>query len=369
MIYIIDSGQSNAQCRAVGGRFPVNDRVKFWNNQSDVVGNLNLGDSFVALDRHNAPFTNSCNNIFAHAADHIARSTGLDVRVVQVAKGGTPFSEWDGKSSPMYERMISVLSAAGVSNADLFLWHQGEGDNAAGYSTYAARWSDFIQNLESDGVINSDTKIVIGELAPRSIENMHPVQHSLVNHRTDIAAIKTLPTSDGTHFDADGVIEAGEIYAKRTLLMMGVDFIPRTNETLGDYVGGDGDGNLSLINEVNTPIPIKCKVGDSRLISVDGAFVAPLDGDYLFNCTCYGNAHRMRLKLLNYDSSEIRTLAYSGKKDVINNNPILSGSYAMRMHEGQVVFLGINQSSGADITLTAGLVERYSNMTVIRLDN
>ena len=132
-----------------------------------------------------------------------------------VGKGSMSLSNWESKSSPMYVRTKAVLNRAKVSKVDLVLWHQGEADSNNGYQTYASRWNGFRANMLSDGFTHINTKFITGEISPLYPVHINSILKGLEDSKTRLAEIGHLPTKDGTHYTAQSLILAGEIYARR----------------------------------------------------------------------------------------------------------------------------------------------------------
>lgn len=216
-------GQSNAEGRGAGGIWQFSNYLSCWNNQSGRDDALNLGDAFLPPEYGEMPFRVDTNNFMPHACEAIHRELNEPIRFVIVAKGGIPISEWtDGTArGPMYDRLVAVSTAAGVTSYDGFFWHQGESDNGIS-GAYAAKWSALLGFLETDGFITASTPVVMGTPLP-TISSITPVIRSIADADSrialaDIAHLTHL--SDNLHFDGPSAYPAGRIYAAGYLSLL-----------------------------------------------------------------------------------------------------------------------------------------------------
>jgi hypothetical protein len=221
--YYLASGQSNMVGRGSGGPTTFSPLLKVWNNQNDLSDLTNLGTAWVDPELSQRPFVNGKNNLAVHAANHIALTTGDDVRLIIVAKGDTSISEWFSASvrKAMLNRITAVLSAAGVTALDGFWWHQGEADDTtsrAGY--YPGRWAAMISALTTDGNLTSTTPIVMGEVSP-NYTIIPPVLQGIADADSRIrqAPNRLFETYDGIHFTGSELARIGLVYAGLQMLL------------------------------------------------------------------------------------------------------------------------------------------------------
>jgi hypothetical protein len=218
VITILGMGQSNAQGNQSGGPDFTSSTIEVWNNHADRDDLVNIGTSWSPMTIGQPPFNIAgSNNMMAHAARWVEITTGEPVRLILVSMGGQSINKWTdaaGNRGPLYYRMLAVLAAAGITDpVDLFPWHQGEADNGTS-GTYAARFAAMLSNLMADGVIDANTKIVIGETSPASA-NILPVLRSLASAQVKVAHLSILPTApDGIHFTGPSLSEAGRLMAE-----------------------------------------------------------------------------------------------------------------------------------------------------------
>lgn len=215
MLTFLGMGQSNGEGRGVGGSFDISPLVTVWNNENGRDDLLALGDSFVQPDRDAAPFVNGRNNLFVHAASQIAIDLQEPTRLIFVTKGGQPIGSWYAASArqAMYLRMRAVLAAAGVSHVDGVFWHQGEGDENNNHQTYLGRMVTIWRCLREEGLTSWRTPIILGETAAAYPKiNATLTYIAWASPYTEIARLRNLPTSDGTHFTGPALVTAGGLY-------------------------------------------------------------------------------------------------------------------------------------------------------------
>lgn len=352
------SGQSNAVGRGEGGVFPSHSLVQVWDSQNDRDDLTALGTGFVTANRQSAPFVDSCNNLGYHAARYLADMIGEDVQLVIVAKGSQSISKW-ANGAPMHERIKAVLSAAGISAVDAFLWHQGEGDEVLGSGTYAEKFTQLLTDLESEGIVGATTPVIIGETSPTH-PNINAVLRGLEGGRVRCARLTHLNTlSDGTHFDGSALVQAGWQYAK----CLHDFFLTPWGPSMGEYVSAFGFQAQTLSSGADTKIPVQAFAGDGSWI-VNGSFKAKKAGLYHFSARGYLDGGRLRLKLLDASGAELQFLAYSGGQDDAANNAIICGFADIDLAEGDIVSLGLTHSKGAAVSLTATAAAKHCRLSV-----
>lgn len=260
---VLMSGQSNAIGRNGGGtvRNAIDSRVKVWNNVNPLGIN---GTAFGPVLFGQVPFDTTANeyrqNIgawFCHAA---AQALQDEVRYVLVAQGGTPISEWvtsDDGSAPMAAEIEAVWAATGQDPAQVFLWHQGEGDSGGSASTYKTRFLELVSRLKANGIIAPDCLIVIGGISPsttvRANFNANALHALAAENGNFFYADPTgLATSDGTHFLGPDLRKFGYRYwdaVREQLLEEGptmADLYALVNE--GGTPGEEGTGVNKIAN-------------------------------------------------------------------------------------------------------------------------
>lgn len=212
---ILCSGQSNSMDHAIGGDFNISPRVTIWNNACEVLdATTYLGSSFGPVNRLQPPFISGGVSIFPRMASNIADALGEDVRIILVSHTGKSIDNWVGancSNGVMLNRILAVLSAAGIAKVDGFAWHQGE--TAA--SDYQTKFENLIVLLKRAGVISKETPIVIGQLAAQyaamnktlwDISKLHP--------EIKMAKLRHLATFDSTHFTGPARVRAAYSYSK-----------------------------------------------------------------------------------------------------------------------------------------------------------
>lgn len=357
---LLGMGQSNAMGWGAGGIFPASASVTVWNSTNNLMNLTSLGSAFICPDIHAAPFVGTNNNMFYHAARNLSVLLGEDVRLIIVAAGGLAISNWEKSSGPMYARMKAVLAAAGVTTVDAFLWHQGESDNAAP-SGYTADFSALLANMTTDGYINFDTPVVVGELSAQ-FTSLNPILNAMAGGRISVAPIHTFPTVDQTHFTGPALVQAGWQYAKK----LREAFVGPFQESDMNFVSASAYLSASFPNNTNVKIPVIPLHGDKSWVdSSTGAFVAPVNGVYRFNAQGYiQGGNRTRLMLLDATGAELAdAIAY----DVSTLAAVVSGFADLDLPAGTSVFLGGRQSVGSTVCPTAQSMATYNKMSVTLL--
>ena len=217
MITILAMGQSNALGYDDGPDFS-DSSVEVWNCENNVETLANIGTAWVPMAKGSRPFrAGNYGNMSAYAAKIIAKISGEPVRLILVAVDGRSIDKWVNASNivgPIYARMQSVLSAAGVdAPVDHFMWMQGEQDDATA-NTYATRWGYMISRLTSNGVIDASTNIIIGETSPY-FSSIVTVLRGLSGGKVKVIANSGMPRiTDNSHFTGQSLYEAGRQLAR-----------------------------------------------------------------------------------------------------------------------------------------------------------
>ena len=213
-------GASHSIGRDPGGFFEISNLVTVWNNENDRDDLTNIGTSFVSPDLANRPYVGGCNNILTHAASQVAEALDEPIRLFLVGRSGVAglASQWLGGSATVYARLLAVLAAAGVTEVDAAFWIKAEADGT-NWTSYAADWSDFIDQLEGDGIIDSDTPMILGEGNAYNQEWAEEVRNlAALNANHCVAELRQfLLCSDGTHFAASMSQLAGWQFARQYL--------------------------------------------------------------------------------------------------------------------------------------------------------
>lgn len=228
-------GQSNAVGNGYGGPWRIDPKVTAWNCTTNREDTTLLGDSWVVPDRSQNPFVTApsllLNNQGAHAASYLARALNEDQRLIIVARNGVGIGLWHNGTSTgvLYERMLAVLSAAGVSKVDWFGWNQGSADNGS-YLSYRAKWDALIAQMEADGVIDTNTPIFVSETSYETTPDINGVLNQIADDSSRVACAKIgyYETQDGVHFNGATLAMAGyeavrAMAAKQTIFQNIVD--------------------------------------------------------------------------------------------------------------------------------------------------
>lgn len=375
---ILAMGQSNALGRT-GATNIANDMSLVWNNQNDITTLANVGTAFIVPAVGANPFVNGKGSFLTSVSAYLGRMTDPDEvhRIILIATGGLSIDSWINASNvkgPMWDRMKAILLAAGVTQVDAFLWHQGENDEAT-YTTYSTRFNNLLSALQTDGHITTTTPVVIGETtwqypnintSLRSIANANP--------RVEIVSIGSYDSSDNTHFDdqftpiiavdyaralsrLDGswkdkwrvadVINNSPVIANPITNQMGLikakDLISQRNFVVGAAKA------ITIPTGIDTKIPLDFMFGNPDFISSGGGFQSNnVEGIWRFDLQGFADKSA-RVKLLDDTGKQLWFSSYAGGADPVGNNPILSGFAFMRLFRSDRVWLGIHHSKGTNV--------------------
>lgn len=214
------SGQSNALGRAEDGPdwSAISKTVRVWNNVNPLG---TVGSSFVSAEeaRAGGPFQHTApnhliNNFGVWFCDRVAREWKQPVDMTIVARGASWIAYWDPaeENYPMLRQCISVWAATGQPPANVFLWHQGEGqaDSATSYDDYSTAFLNLVGNLKKGAVIDDSTLIILGGLAEKKDGRQdfnRNVLKPLADNNKNFAYAPShgLKTGDRTHFTGDSL--------------------------------------------------------------------------------------------------------------------------------------------------------------------
>jgi hypothetical protein len=284
---ILISGQSNADGWGPGGwgdNF-ADSRIRFWNNVNPLGAS---GTAFITPALGAAPF-NTVSGLkhqnaglwFSH---RIAQEYSDDVRTVMVTKGGTAIKEWsriDDGLSPVTDRMISEWAASGLGVADFFLWQHGEQDSLDGttYAVYKARFDDMLSMLTAAGVIDINTRIIVGGVINLPSYNTSVLQPLVANTPGCYYADPTNITElyNAQHFGGQGLVRLGydrywnAVKASLTLPTLSDSVHSRGSTADGDWIKYD-DGRMVIAATIE--LQFNSAVVLSRVWTYPQAFIA-----------------------------------------------------------------------------------------------
>lgn len=259
------SGQSNSLGRNTGGPdwSTISADVRVWNNVNPLGAN---GSAFTtaALARAGGTFENLDRNNFAVWFCHrLANETGDTVDMTIVSRGASQIELWDPAevTFPMLDECIDVWTATGQGPADIFLWHQGEGNVGDDYATYSAKFFALLSNLEAGGVIDSNTVVIVGELSNTGADDKVVFNNEVLRligesaPRRACALSTLLPTDDGTHFTGDALYWFGyDRYYKAYLAALYDPMYALVNDGGTPGVASSGDNSIVDFNVVRGSI-------------------------------------------------------------------------------------------------------------------
>jgi hypothetical protein len=362
---ILALGQSNALGANPGGVWGIPASVKVWNCTSNTdSASSGLGTGFSTPASYpSAPFINS-NNMMVHCCRYLSAEFGEDINLVLVSFEGKSIAWWmnsAGVTGTMYTRMANILAAAGVTKVDAFLWHQGEADNLAP-SGYVASWGNLLSRMTTDGYIDADTPIVLGEVLAQDYP-INAVLHSIADcdPRVGIADISCFPLEVNLHFSGQSYVRAGLEYTREIMKLPGPFYRePDTFENV--YVTGAASVGLTLPPNTFVKVKMKAENGKKSLFDANGAFVSDRFGVWEFSGHGCSFAQHASIALLDETGAFLQPLAQVLSANA-NYKPIVNGSTIMAMGPGDKVYLGLFQSTGGTVsipTADSSLMNRLS---------
>ena len=303
--------------------------------------------------------------MMVHCCRYLSEEFDEDINLILVAFEGKSISWWmnsAGVAGSMYARMASILAAAGVSKVDAFLWHQGEADNLAPHG-YASAWAHLLSKMTTDGYIDAETPIVLGE----TIVQNTPINGVLRNiadadPRIGIADISTFPLASDLHFCGPSYVRAGLEYAREIMKLPGV-FHREPEPFENIYVTGAARTGLTLPTSCFVKVKMKAENGKKSLFNADGAFVADRFGVWEFSGRGCSYAQHASLSLLDETGAYLQSLGQVLSANA-NFKPIVSGSAVMAMGPGDKVYLGLFQSTGGTVTIPVEDSSLMNRLTV-----
>ncbi len=97
------------------------------------------------------------------AAVEYAALTRRGVRLAGAARGGSSIQLWNAADGPVWKSLSGVLDRAGT-NADVFLWYQGEANCGKGHERYLADFQDLVARVRQ-GCGNPGMAVVVVQLS------------------------------------------------------------------------------------------------------------------------------------------------------------------------------------------------------------
>lgn len=196
--YILASGQSNMGFPSNTG--PIGDtatdsRVQIWNWFTGAWVTAQSGVSPFTADG----FTHS-GNIAWYFAKKLAAATNKHVRIVLHYKPSTSITQWFNGASkgPQMDSLTGKAVASGVTRFDVFMWDQGEQDNALQMNTYLANWDSIKAYLRRQPYFPPTTPIIVCGMPKVSEGSASDLSYS----------DRTLRTVDGNLDQWDGYANA-----------------------------------------------------------------------------------------------------------------------------------------------------------------
>jgi len=120
------------------------------------------------------------------AAVEYAALTRRGVRLAGAARGGSSIQLWNAADGPVWKSLSGVLDRAGT-NADVFLWYQGEANCGTGHERYLADFQDLVARVRQ-GCGNPRMTVVVVQLSThhpgRALDQEPPAHKRLAKGST-----------------------------------------------------------------------------------------------------------------------------------------------------------------------------------------
>lgn len=119
------------------------------------------------------PFNPSgSNNAGLEFCNRIAEETGQPVRLMVIADGSLPISEWTGSHAnravsttnrPKYRELQAAMASTDFA-PQVMIWIQGEANGGGVSSYYVSEFSYLISEMDADGYLSCNTAIIVSQL-------------------------------------------------------------------------------------------------------------------------------------------------------------------------------------------------------------
>lgn len=216
-IYVVLAGQSNAwgATPAFQGDTTSSPFVQAWD-----------GAAWVRAEIGNEPFRTPANNpssssydnsncLGLHFCKKLAEESGNVVRLILNVADGNTIANWIPASDANYVDLEDQIGDGGVDKVDIFLWHQGEADNAQTESWYTLKFDTLKMQLRAETWFQTTTPIVVGGLLPGGTQSNQTTTLEKFDYDDDVwVAYSTSEDlvnngTDNLHFHGTSLVEFG----------------------------------------------------------------------------------------------------------------------------------------------------------------
>ena len=167
---VVASGQSNAWGASAPfqGDTTSSANVTVWNGSSFIRARIGVAPFRVFANNTSAHGYDNSNNFALHFCKKLAEESGRPVRLILNVADGNAINTWVPSTATNYVALQNTITAASVTKVDVFLWHQGEADNANSANYYRLKFDTLKQQLRSQTWFPATTPIIVGGLLPNS---------------------------------------------------------------------------------------------------------------------------------------------------------------------------------------------------------
>jgi Ca2+-binding RTX toxin-like protein len=260
---ILAAGQSNMVGNLyAGGDVSTHADVTAWNSAAGRWETARIDSSFAIADGLHAG-----NHMAWSLARRLQQETGAQVRLITDAYSAHPISSWvkDGNAQAHYATLLNKIDDAGVTQADLVVFAQGESNHdgaAAGEASDAASYTAALQQLMAllyaQDFMSDDVAFLMPELVSRadsSDADRNDVIRGLDTDgdlRTVTATIygdyfTTPDTGDSAHWSGSGLVQTGETALWHGWLKS-LNNAERISAAQTDTAGGGNGDDLIQVN-------------------------------------------------------------------------------------------------------------------------
>jgi len=236
-VYVVLSGQSNAwgATPAFQGDTTSSTKVQVWNGAYWARAQIGQLPFRISSNNPSSSAYNNSNNLGLHFCKKLSEYTGQIVRLILSPFDGNSITNWIPTGSTNFTSLNGQVSAAGVSRIDIFLWHQGEADNAQTNSWYVSKFDTLKQQLRAESWFPVKTPIIVGGLLVGGIQSGQDAALQAIGESSDpwvaYASSAGLVNNgiDNVHFSGSSLVVFGDsIYWKSYLSL------PRTVTTIAE---------------------------------------------------------------------------------------------------------------------------------------
>lgn len=343
---VVAAGQSNMVGSGVGGDLSLSGNVAAYDWVNDEI----IAAAYDAAPAGGAARTGSTirNNLYFPMADQLAEDLGQPVLVIAHPVSGSRIDTWlesgTGENwATLNTEVALALDHVGQTQADAYIWHQGESDFPVPTDTYKAQALELVAQVRNQDWAGDDLPFLFGELSRDGVnfaQNVALQELEIENTDPNIGFVSSAGLiSDelsGVHFNGESLNIFGGRYA---------DFL---NDILNGVMSAD-----NAAPEINTTGAILTDItiaeGQELRIDMSDYFI-DAEGDELFYYA-YLNKRNIFLARADQDSDEL----------VITPSYEHAGTYTLFVYANDFNLDGAPISINLTVTEATPLITTYNN--------